>query len=125
MGIKLLKGLGKAYQAYQRNKASKKAFKKMKKGTSTRDERIKFGKRSPDIKSVKPSKKSAEEGRERVASHFYVKNIDEIDKHKKAIKKGEEAKKKIQHMKDTKRAYSIGSYDAPTNPRKGSKDWDK
>ena len=125
MGIKLLKGLGKAYQAYQRNKASKKAFKKMTKGTSTRDERIKFGKRSPDIKSVKPSKKSAEEGRERVASHFYVKNIDEIDKHKKAIKKGEEAKKKIQRMKDTKRAYSIGSYDAPTNPRKGSKDWDK
>ena len=124
MGIKLLKGLGMAYQAYQRNKASKKAFKKMKKGTSTRDERIKFGKRSPDIKSVKPSKKSAEEGRERVASHFYVKNIDEIDKHKKAIKKGEEAKKKIQQMKDTKRAYSIGSYDAPTNPRKGSKDWD-
>ena len=125
MGISLLKGMGKAYQTYQRNKASKKAFKKMKKGTSTRDERIKFGKRSPDIKSVKPSKKSAEEGRERVASHFYVKNIDEIDKHKKAIKKGEEAKKKIQHMKDTKRAYSIGSYDAPTNPRKGSKDWDK
>ena len=124
MGISLLKGMGKAYQTYQRNKASKKAFKKMKKGTSTRDERIKFGKRSPDIKSVKPSKKSAEEGRERVASHFYVKNIDEIDKHKKAIKKGEEAKKKIQHMKDTKRAYSIGSYDAPTNPRKGSKDWD-
>ena len=125
MGISLLKGMGKAYQTYQRNKASKKAFKKMKKGTSTRDERIKFGKRSPDIKSVKPSKKSAEEGRERVASHFYVKNIDEIDKHKKAIKKGEEAKKKIQQMKDTKRAYSIGSYDAPTNPRKGSKDWDK
>ena len=124
MGISLLKGMGKAYQTYQRNKASKKAFKKMKKGTSTRDERIKFGKRSPDIKSVKPSKKSAEEGRERVASHFYVKNIDEIDKHKKAIKKGEEAKKKIQQMKDTKRAYSIGSYDAPTNPRKGSKDWD-
>ena len=124
MGISLLKGMGKAYQTYQRNKASKKAFKKMKKGTSTRDERIKFGKRSPDIKSVKPSKKSAEEGRERVASHFYVKNIDEIDKHKKAIKKGEEAKKKIQQMKDTKRAYSIGSYDAPTNPRKGSTDWD-
>ena len=124
MGISLLKGMGKAYQTYQRNKASKKAFKKMKKGTSTRDERIKFGKRSPDIKSVKPSKKSAEEGRERVASHFYVKNIDEIDKNKKAIKKGEEAKKKIQQMKDTKRAYSIGSYDAPSNPRKGSKDWD-
>ena len=116
MGISLLKGMGKAYQTYQRNKASKKAFKKMKKGTSTRDERIKFGKRSPDIKSVKPSKKSAEEGRERVASHFYVKNIDEIDKHKKAIKKGEEAKKKIQRMKDTKRAYSIGKYDAPADP---------
>ena len=95
MGISLLKGMGKAYQTYQRNKASKKAFKKMKKGTSTRDERIKFGKRSPDIKSVKPSKKSAEEGRERVASHFYVKNIDEIDKHKKAIKKVKRLRKKF------------------------------
>ena len=39
MGIKLLKGLGKAYQAYQRNKASKKAFKKIK----TRAMRCSFG----------------------------------------------------------------------------------
>ena len=52
MGINLLKGMGKAYQTYKRNKASKKIFKKMKEGTSTREERIKFGKRSPDIKSV-------------------------------------------------------------------------
>ena len=54
---------------------------------------------SPDIKSVKPTK-----------------NIKEINKHKEAIQKGEEAKKKIQRMKDIKRAYSIGKYDAPSDP---------
>ena len=112
------KGFGKAVKKYKQSKIAS--------GKATRAERIKYGERSPDIKSVKPSKKSAEEGRERVASHFYVKNIDEIDKHKKAIKKGEEAKKKIQHMKDTKRAYSIGKYDAPADPSQPPpKGWDK
>ena len=39
-----------------------------------------------------------------------------MNKHKEAVKAGEEAKKKIKHMKDTKRAYSIGDYDAPVDP---------
>jgi hypothetical protein len=111
------KGFGKAVKKYKQSKIAR--------GKSTREERIKYGERSPDIKTVKPSKKSAEEGREKVASHFYLKNIDAIDKHKKAIKAGEKAKKKIKHMKDTKRAYSIGSFDAPSDPRKGPKNWDK
>jgi hypothetical protein len=111
------KGFGKAVKKYKQSKIAR--------GKSTREERIKYGERSPDIKTVKPSKKSAEEGREKVASHFYLKNIDTIDKHKKAIKAGEKAKKKIKHMKDTKRAYSIGSFDAPSDPRKGPKNWDK
>jgi hypothetical protein len=111
------KGFGKAVKKYKQSKIAR--------GKSTREERIKFGGRSPDIKSVKPTKKSLAESKEKAYGHFYLKNIDELDKHKKAIKKGKEAKKKIQHMKDTKRAHTIGSYDAPTDPRKGSKEWDK
>ena len=111
------RGFGKAVKAYKQKKIAT--------GKSTRSERIKYGERSPDIKSVKPTKKSLEKSKESVYSDYYIKNIDEIDKHKKAIKKGEEAKKKIQHMKDTKRAFSIGKYDAPSDPRKGARDWDK
>ena len=105
------------------------AKKRMLRGTSTRADRLKHGERSPDIKSV-PMSKTAKKGdvKESIRKgklHFYLKNIDEIDKHKKVIRAGEKAKKKIQHMKDTKRAFSIGKYDAPSNPDKGSKDWDK
>ena len=133
MTINLLKGMGKAYQAYKRNKASKKALTKMKSGTSTRSERLEFGKRSPDIKSV-PMSETAKKGdvKESIRKgklHFYLKNIDEIDKHKKVIRAGEKAKKKIQHMKDTKRAFTIGSGKSKSshasNPEKGSKEWDK
>ena len=101
------RGFGKAVKAYKQKKIAT--------GKSTRAERIKYGERSPDIKSVKPtkdSKRSVERGKD----HFYLKNIKEINKHKEAIAKGKEAKKKIQHMKDTKRAYSIGDYDAPADP---------
>ena len=101
------RGFGKAYKAYKQKKIAR--------GESTREERIKYGGRSPDFK-VKKTTKSLKESKEAGKSHFYLKNIDEIDKHKKAIKKGEEAKKKIQRMKDTKRAYSIGKYDAPSDP---------
>ena len=37
-----------------------------------------------------------------------MKNITEINKHRRAMTAGEESKKKIQHMVDTKRAYKIG-----------------
>ena len=55
-----------------------------------------------------------------------MKNIKEINKHKEDIEKGRKAKKKIQHMKDTKRAYSIGDYSAPADPSNPpKKGWDK
>ena len=123
MTINLLKGMGKAYQTYKRNKASKKIFKKMKEGTSTREERIKFGKRSPDIKSVPVSpsvkkgdvKESTRLGRQ----HFYLKNIDEVNKHVADIKKGEKAKKELKKMRDTKRAFKIGKEKTfPSEPGK-------
>ena len=111
------KGFGKAVKAYKKTK--------IKSGKATREERIKYGERSPDIKSVKPtkdSKRSVERGKD----HFYLKNIKDINKHKDAIQKGKEAKKKIKHMKDTKRAYSIGDYSAPADPsHPPKKGWDK
>ena len=102
------KGFGKAVKKYKQKKISA--------GKSTREERIKYGERSPDIKSVKPTKKSLEQSKEAGKGHFYLKNIHEMNKHKDAVHKGEKAKKKIQHMKDTKRAYSIGDYSAPADP---------
>ena len=105
------------------------AKKRMLRGTSTRADRLKHGERSPDIKSVPRSddvkKGNVTESVRKGKLHFFIKNIDEIDKHKKVIREGEKAKKKIQHMKDTKRAFSIGKHDAPSNPARGSKEWDK
>ena len=104
-------GWGKATELYQAWKKSK-ATAKMKAGTSTREERIKFGKRDKDIKSVPVSpsvkkgdvKESIRLGRQ----HFYLKNIDEVNKHVKDIKKGIKAEKKLKQMRDTKRAFKIG-----------------
>jgi len=112
------RGFGRAVKKYKQKKIAS--------GKSTREERIKYGGRSPDIKSVKPTKKSLSESKDAGYSHFYLKNIREINKHKEAITKGKEAKKKIKHMKDTKRAYSIGDYDAPADPANPpKKGWDK
>ena len=112
------RGFGKAVKAYKEKKIAS--------GKSTRAERIKYGGRSPDIKSVKPTKKSLEKSKEAGKGHFYLKNIHEINKHKAAVQAGEKAKKKIQHMKDTKRAYSIGEYSAPADPsHPPKKGWDK
>ena len=107
-------GWGKATQLYKAWK-KKKAQAKIKSGKSTREERIMYGGRSPDFKPKK-TKKTLEESKKAGRDHFYMKNIKEMNKHKDAIKKGEEAKKKIKHMKDTKRAYTIGDYDAPADP---------
>ena len=102
------KGFGRAVKKYKQSKIAS--------GKSTREDRIKYGERSPTIKSVKPTKKSLEKSKEAGKGHFYLKNIREMNKHKEAVKAGEKAKKKIQRMKDTKRAYSIGKYDAPADP---------
>ena len=111
-----LKGLGRAYTAYKKAKATA----KMKSGTSTRKERLEFGKRDKDIKKVPVSpsvkkgdvKESIRLGRQ----HFYLKNIDEVNKHKKAISEGEKAKKKLKDMTETKRAFHIGEGIHPSDP---------
>ena len=98
---------------------------RMLRGTSTRADRIKHGGRSPDIKSVKPSrdvkKGNITESVRKGKQHFYLKNIDEVNKHKAAIHKGEKAKKKLKHMTETKRAYHIGDSIHPSDPAKGNK----
>jgi len=124
--INLIKGMGKAYQTYKRNKASKDMFKKMKAGKSSRGERIKHGIRDKDIKSVPMSetaKKDIQKSVDKAKDHFYLKNIEEHTKHKKAIEAGEKAKKKLKHMTETKRAFHIGESIHPADPKKGSKEW--
>ena len=102
---------------------------RMLRGTSTRADRIKHGGRSPDIKSV-PMSETAKKGNVKESvrlgkQHFYLKNIDEVNKHKAAIHKGEKAvshaKKKLKHMTKTKRAFHIGDSIHPSDPAKGNK----
>ena len=102
------RGFGRAVKSYKQKKIAS--------GKATREERIKYGGRSSDIKSVKPTKLSKERSITKGKDHFYMKNIKELNIHKDAVLKGEAAKKKIKHMKDTKRAYSIGDYSAPADP---------
>jgi hypothetical protein len=107
------KGFGRAVKKYKQSKIAR--------GKATREERIKYGERSPDIKSVKRTTKSLKKSKEAGHGHMYMKNIKELNIHKDAVLKGEAAKKKIKHMKDTKRAYSIGDYSAPADPAKPPK----
>ena len=101
------------------------AKQRMLRGTSTRADRIKHGGRSADIKSIPMSKtarkdisKSVTKGKD----HFYLKNIEEVTKHKEAVHKGEKAKKKLQGMISTKRAFRIGKTSIhPSDPSKGNK----
>ena len=121
MGINLLKGMGKAYQKYKKAKATA----KMKSGTSTRAERLEFGKRDKDIKSVPVSrdvkKGDVTESIRKGKQHFYIKNIDDVNKHVEDIKKGKKAVKKLKHMRDTKRAFKIGKTKTfPHDPAAGT-----
>ena len=120
MGINLLKGMGKAYQKYKKSKATT----KMMSGKSTPAERLEFGKRDKDIKSV-PMSETAKKGNVKESvrlgkQHFYLKNIDEVNKHNKTIREGEKAvshaKKKLKHMTKTKRAFHIGDSIHPSDP---------
>ena len=118
-------GFGKAYLKYKKAKATTKAKEKMKTGKSTRSERLEFGKRDKDIKSVSPSqdvkKGNIKESIRKGKQHFYIKNIDEVNKHKKAISEGEKAKKKLKHMTETKRAFHIGDSIHPSDPASKNK----
>ena len=120
-----LKGFGAAYQAYKKAKATT----KMRAGKSTRKERLEFGKRDKDIKSV-PMSETAKKGNVKESirkgkQHFYLRNIDEVNKNKKIIREGEKAvshaKKKLKKMTETKRAFHIGDSVHASNPAKGNK----
>ena len=96
---------------------------RMLRGTSTRADRLKHGVRDKTIKSVPVSpsvkkgdiKESTRLGRQ----HFYLKNIDEVNKHVTDIKKGKKAVKKLKQMRDTKRAFKIGKEKTfPSEPGK-------
>ena len=111
------KGFGRAVKAYKQKKIAK--------GKATRADRIKYGERSPDIKRVPVSrdvkKGDVKESVRRGKQHFYLKNIDEVNKHVTDIKKGKKAVKKLKHMRDTKRAFKIGKTKAfPHDPAMGS-----
>ena len=111
------RGFGKAVKKYKQSKIAR--------GKSSREERIKYGERSPDIKSVPVSKDvkagDVKESIRKGKQHFYLKNIDEVDKHVKDIKKGKKAEKKLEHMRDTKRAFKIGKEKTfPHDPAKGT-----
>ena len=114
------KGFGRAVKAYKQKKIAK--------GKATRADRIKYGGRGPDIKSVpmsKTAKKNITESVRLGKQHFYLKNIDEVNKHNKTIREGEKAvshaKKKLKKMTETKRAFHIGESIHPSNPAKGNK----
>ena len=120
MTINLIKGMGKAYHKYKKAKATA----KMKTGTSTRSERLEFGKRDKDIKTVPVSadvkKGDVKESIRKGKQHFYLRNIDEVTKHVTDIKKGKKAVKKLKHMRDTNRAFKIGKKKTfPHDPAEG------
>ena len=96
------KGFGKAVKAYKKTK--------IKSGKATREERIKYGERSPDIKSVKPTK-DIKGSVERGKSHEYLRRIKKLDKAeekvatgKKMMQEGQRARKQ---MKDTGTAFQF------------------
>jgi hypothetical protein len=101
------------------------AKKRMLSGTSTRADRLKHGVRDKTISRVSAStdvkKGDVKESIRKGKQHFYLKNIDEVNKHNKAISEGEKAKKKLKHMTETKRAYHIGKSIHPRDPAKGKK----
>ena len=113
------RGFGKAVKKYKQSKIAR--------GKSSREERIKYGIRDKDIKSVPVSKdvkkgditESIRKGKQ----HFYIKNIDEVSKHVEDVEKGKKAVKKLKHMRETKKAFLIGKKTFPADPAKGSKEW--
>jgi len=96
------RGFGKAVTKYKQSKIAR--------GKATREERIKYGERSPDIKSVKPTK-DIKGSVERGKSHEYLRRIKKLDKAeekvatgKKMMQEGQRARKQ---MKDTGTAFQF------------------
>ena len=112
------RGFGKAYKAYKQSK--------IKSGKSTREERIKYGERSPDIKSVKATK-DVKGSVERGKSKEYSRRIDKlhsaerkVSEGKKMMKEGQKARK---GMKETGTAFQFkgGKSYHPIDPRGDTK----
>ena len=96
------KGFGKAVKAYKQTK--------IKSGKGTREERIKYGERSPDIKSVKPTK-DIKGSVERGKSDEYLRRIRKLDKAETKVQTGKkmmkEGQKQRKQMKDTGTAFQF------------------
>ena len=108
------KGFGKAYQAYKQSKIAR--------GKSTREERIKYGGRSPDIKSV-PATKDVKGSVERGKSKEYSRRIDKlhsaerkVSEGKKMMKEGQKARKRMQETGTAFKFKRSKSYH-PIDPR--------
>ena len=96
------KGFGKAVKAYKQKKIAS--------GTATRSERIKYGERSPDIKSVKPTK-DIKGSVERGKSEEYLRRIRKLDKAEKKVATGkkmmQEGQRERKRMRDTGTAFQF------------------
>ena len=96
------RGFGKAYKAYKQSK--------IKSGKATREERIKYGGRSPDIKSVKPTK-DIKGSVERGKSEEYLRRIRKLDKAEKKVATGkkmmQEGQRERKRMRDTGTAFQF------------------
>ena len=108
------RGFGKAYKAYKQSK--------IKSGKSTREERIKYGGRSPDIKSV-PATKDVKGSVERGKSKEYSRRIDKlhsaerkVTEGKKMMKEGQKARKRMQETGTAFKFKRSKSYH-PIDPR--------
>ena len=107
------KGFGKAVKAYKQTK--------IKSGKATREERIKYGERSPDIKSVKPTKDlKGSVGRGKTQE--YVRRIRKLDKAEKKVSEGKkmmkEGQKERKRMQETGTAFKFKKSKSyhPINP---------
>jgi hypothetical protein len=96
------RGFGKAVKAYKKKKIAS--------GSATRAERIKYGERSPDIKSVKPTK-DLKGSVERGKSKEFSRRIDKLSDAEKKIREGKQLMKQGQKdrkgMKETGTAFQF------------------
>ncbi len=107
------KGFGKAVKIYKQKKISS--------GKATREERIKYGGRSPDIKSV-PATKDVKGSVKRGKSKEYSRRIDKltaaqrkVSEGKKMMKEGQRERKRMQETGTAFKFKSSKSYH-PINP---------
>ena len=97
------RGFGKAVRAYKQKKIATRK--------STREERIKYGARSPDIKSVPRTKLSVKKSLEKTKGDEYHKRIVKLDEGRKKVSEGKKMMKEGQKirkgMKETGTAFQF------------------